>query len=110
VPNGAHGDHPITDLLIHGEHPFPTELEELVLKVHALNPDIIDSFPVWDWAKGKGVEQGIADLKVVLDRYPVEGFLCLDKLPSVKRHRHSLTYGCLGGLLTIFLAPWRLGG
>jgi hypothetical protein len=30
MPNGKIGDHPITDLILHGRHPFPPDVEDLV--------------------------------------------------------------------------------
>jgi hypothetical protein len=41
MPNGKIGDHPITDLLIHGKHPFPSDIEEMIRKLHAIDPHIL---------------------------------------------------------------------
>lgn len=34
--NGKHGDNPLTDLTIHGEHPFPPDIEKLLLRIDEL--------------------------------------------------------------------------
>jgi hypothetical protein len=36
MPNGRLGDDPLSDLLIHGRHPFPPDIEALLLQVEAL--------------------------------------------------------------------------
>lgn len=38
MPNGARGDHPITDMLLHGTHPFPSDIE-------AMRREILESAP-----------------------------------------------------------------
>jgi hypothetical protein len=34
--NGALGDNPLSDLTIHGEHPFPPDIEKLMLRIEEL--------------------------------------------------------------------------
>jgi hypothetical protein len=55
MPNGKIHDHPISDLLIHGRHPFPREIEALVLRLHALDPKILHDldYAPFDWEAGK---------------------------------------------------------
>ncbi len=36
VPNGKPGDNPLTDLLIHGAHPFPPDIEKMLLRIEDL--------------------------------------------------------------------------
>lgn len=36
VPNGKIRDNPLTDLVVHGEHPFPPDIEALLLSIAAL--------------------------------------------------------------------------
>jgi hypothetical protein len=36
MPNGKPRDNPLSDLMIHGAHPFPPEIEALLLHVDAL--------------------------------------------------------------------------
>lgn len=55
MPNGKHHDHPVTDTVVHGLHPFPPELEALVRRVHALDPRVFDDlqWAPFDWEKGR---------------------------------------------------------
>ena len=32
------GDHPVSDLIFHGRHPFPASVERLILKIHEADP------------------------------------------------------------------------
>jgi hypothetical protein len=34
--NGKHGDNPLTDLVSYGEHPFPPDIEALLLRIEDL--------------------------------------------------------------------------
>ena len=34
------GDHPVSDLLFHGRHPFPPEVERLILRLHQADPRV----------------------------------------------------------------------
>ena len=34
--NGEQGDNPLTDLTIHDEHPFPPDIEDLLLRIDEL--------------------------------------------------------------------------
>jgi hypothetical protein len=34
------GEHPVSDLLFHGRHPFPPEVERLILRLHQVNPRV----------------------------------------------------------------------
>ena len=36
MPNGKHGDNPLSDLTIHGAHPFPSDVEQMLLRIDAL--------------------------------------------------------------------------
>lgn len=70
MPNGKIHDNPITDLTIHGLHPFPQEMEELILRIHSLKPSALRDLG-WDpfgWEKGKNLEEGMAKLQRILKR------------------------------------------
>jgi hypothetical protein len=54
MPNGKPHDHPVTDTVFHGLHPFPPDVESLVLQVHARNPGVFNDLK-WaplEWEKG----------------------------------------------------------
>lgn len=55
MPNGKIGDHPVTDLVVHGQHPFPRDIEELVLQLNRLDPAIWNAleWAPFDWEAGK---------------------------------------------------------
>jgi hypothetical protein len=60
MPNGKIGDHPITDLLIHGRHPFPQEIEDMILEIVRLDSsrtfDGLGTKP-FDWEEGKNLDE-----------------------------------------------------
>jgi hypothetical protein len=58
MPNGKPGDHPYTDIVVHGKSRFNPETIELAKELHDLNPD---SFFEIDW-------QTLADESLLVDR------------------------------------------
>jgi hypothetical protein len=71
VPNGKHGDNPLSDLTVHGAHPFPRDIEALLLRVDALGrrPDrwpLGEHWPFspreFEWARGHDLEGARRDL------------------------------------------------
>ena len=38
------GDHPVTDLIFHGRHPFPAPVEQLILQIYEVNPCVWREF------------------------------------------------------------------
>lgn len=68
MPNGKPGDHPITDLMVHGRSSMPPEIEDLVRALWGLRPPNFNpGDPVWDdiyaraplWVRGKGIKVGM---------------------------------------------------
>lgn len=68
MPNGKIHDHPITDLLVHGLHPFPAEMEALIRKIHAVNPSSLLSLGMepFDWEQGLNLGLGMEKLRSIL--------------------------------------------
>jgi hypothetical protein len=69
--NGKHGDNPLTDLLIHGDHPFPPDIEEMLLRIDALGRQpgrwpLGENWPFsgreFEWEKGKDLDGARRDL------------------------------------------------
>jgi hypothetical protein len=69
TPNGKPGDHPLTDMLAHGKHPFPPDMEEMLRAILALDPIFPDGKRwyvdqlewerrFFDWERGKNLDQG----------------------------------------------------
>lgn len=70
MPNGRPGDHPLTDLLAHGLHPFPPDVEDILLRLvqidgrHLLN-DLSDA--MWlDLESNRNVEPHRKQLQELL--------------------------------------------
>ncbi len=76
MPNGKPGDHPITDMMVHGKHPFPPEIEELVRQLHEITPHWYESgnraeVDAWnkrffEWERGEAIAEGLAVLRAKL--------------------------------------------
>jgi hypothetical protein len=77
MPNGRPGDHPLTDMLHHGVHPFPPEIETLLREVLALDPAFPDGRRRYldqlewyrrfdDWQRGQRIDEGRVALTAVL--------------------------------------------
>lgn len=71
MPNGKPGDHPITDMLIHGKHPFPPDVEDMIRQLHAINPQLLHSLGIepFDWEAGKNLDEARAKLRQMLDEH-----------------------------------------
>lgn len=70
MPNGRPGDHPLTDLFIHGQHPFPADMEEMLLELRRLDPGCgrhlqDDAFA---WEQGRRLDEGRAKIRELLQR------------------------------------------
>jgi hypothetical protein len=64
--NGKPGDSPLTDLTIHGAHPFPDDIEELLLRIDELGRRegrfaLGEHWPYspreFDWAAGRDLDE-----------------------------------------------------
>ena len=74
---GGPDDHPLTDLLLWGRHPFPKEIEELVLAIAAITPEALHDTKLrgaawFDWASGQDLENGVRILRAKLHQLKVE--------------------------------------
>jgi hypothetical protein len=63
VPNGKPGDTPLSDLVVHGRHPFPQDIEAMLLRIDKLGrrPDRWPLGENWpysacecDWERERG--------------------------------------------------------
>lgn len=77
MPNGKPGDHPLTDMLVHGLHPFPDDVERTLREILALDPIFPDGKRRWleqaewqrrllDWERGLNLQEGREALEIVL--------------------------------------------
>jgi hypothetical protein len=71
VPNGKHGDNPLSDMTIHGAHPFPPDIEEMLLRIDALGRrpgrwPLGENWPFspreFEWERGKNLDDARRDL------------------------------------------------
>ena len=66
MPNGKPHDNPLTDMLVHGMHPFPPDIETLLLRVDELGRKV-GRWPLganwpyspqeFDWERGKNLDE-----------------------------------------------------
>jgi hypothetical protein len=77
MPNGKPGDDPMTDMLVHGKHPFPADMEAMLRDILALDRDFPDGKRAYldgikweqrfhDWERGRNLDEGCEALKAVL--------------------------------------------
>lgn len=66
MPNGKHGDSPLSDLTIHDQHPFPPDIEAMLLKIDRLGRapsrwPLGENWPFspleFDWERGEGLDE-----------------------------------------------------
>jgi hypothetical protein len=69
---GSPGDNPLTDILVWGLHPFPEDIERLVLHLWNVSPrslDKIDYSELADWKERRSLEAGRAHLNMLIAEY-----------------------------------------
>ena len=66
MPNGKHGDNPLSDMMIHGAHPFPTEIERMLREIDSLGRAygrwaLGENWPYspreFDWKRGRNLDE-----------------------------------------------------
>ena len=60
MPNGKPGDHPLTDLVAHGLHLFPSDMEAMSLELHERRPEVLEGQEarLCAWESGEQLEEG----------------------------------------------------
>jgi hypothetical protein len=71
MPNGKAHDHPVTDTVVHGLHPFPPDIEDLVLQVHARNPGVFNDLEgaPFDWEQDRYLPEAQTLLEGLLEHH-----------------------------------------
>ena len=69
--NGKPGDNPLTDLALYGEHPFPRDIEEMLLEIDSIGRNegrwpLGENWPFggreFDWEQGRDLDSAREDL------------------------------------------------
>lgn len=74
MANGKPGDHPFTDMLIHGAHPFPADMEAMLRALHGTNPYLINDIDFTDfadWESGKNLDAGRTRLRALCVKHGI---------------------------------------
>lgn len=61
----------LSDMLDHGEHSFPADIEDMIHRLNYLNPEALTELgqePVF-WAEGERLDEGRAMLKALLRKH-----------------------------------------
>jgi len=76
MPNGKHGDSPLSDFAIHGQHCFPSDIEDLLRRIQRVGR-ALGRFPLgenwpysgreFDWAQGRDLPGARRDLQHLLE-------------------------------------------
>ncbi|HEX6978278.1 MAG TPA: hypothetical protein VF342_03175 [Alphaproteobacteria bacterium] len=75
MANGKAGDHPFTDMLIHGAHPFSADMEAMLRALHGTNPGLIhqiDFSDFVDWESGRNLDAGRARLQALCRKHGID--------------------------------------
>lgn len=74
MANGRPGDNPLSDLMLHGQHPFPADIEAMLRRLYALDPKLLRQFDgvVFDWERGQGLAEGRQALRALLTLHGID--------------------------------------
>jgi hypothetical protein len=77
MPNGTKGDNPISDILSHGLHPLPANIEERILKIASVDSTLLYdvSAKAMQWVKGTGLDEAQELLDTKIDALKQRGLL-----------------------------------
>jgi hypothetical protein len=76
MPNGKPGDNPLTDLIVHGQHPFPPDIEDLLLRIETLGRaagrwPLGENWPFspreFEWERGHDLDGARRELQRLLE-------------------------------------------
>jgi hypothetical protein len=75
MASGGPGDHPFTDLFHWGKHPFPPDIEAMVIRIRDVVPRYLDRIDAWDLvttADPEKLDAGRKQLRVLLSEYEAD--------------------------------------
>jgi hypothetical protein len=66
--NGSPRDHPLSDLFLHGAHPFPPDVEELIRRLADIDPLLLGEIDrdVFEWQAGRQLDEGREKLRELI--------------------------------------------
>ena len=77
MPNGRRGDNPLTDLLLYGRHPFPPDIEAMLLRIDELGRrpgrwPLGENWPFsareFEWEQGEDLDAARQDLSDFIEK------------------------------------------
>jgi hypothetical protein len=76
MPNGKHGDNPLSDFIVHGRRVFPPDIEDLLRRIDAAGA-AVGRWPLgqewpystreFEWAEGKDLDEARRLLRHLLE-------------------------------------------
>ena len=68
---GCPGDSPLTDLLVHGMHPFPSDIAEKIRKLAARAPVGLSElgWEPFEWEAGKNLDEARVRLDALIAKH-----------------------------------------
>ena len=75
MANGKLGDNPLSDMFIHGKHPFPADIEQMIRKLDSLGHIPLDAlqWAPFDWNQGRFHAEARKLLKGLIESYGNRG-------------------------------------
>jgi hypothetical protein len=78
MPNGKPHDNPLSDMTVHGLHPFPPDIEALLWRVDELGKQHGYAYPLgenwpfsdgreFDWERGESLDEARRDLTHLIE-------------------------------------------
>lgn len=98
MPNGKYGDSPITDMIVHGDHPFPSDMESMIKQLYIIDQNLLHEIKYEEelnWKKRKNLKQGREKLKLLLLK---KGF---DIDIIIRKHEVENRTNLVGGIFFI---------
>jgi len=86
---GGPGDHPLTDLLIHGIRRFPEDICILLEAIYSYEKNLLNEFDLEfnDWAEGKRLDEGRVALIAIISQNNIEPVLVNAQKELLKQSR-----------------------
>jgi hypothetical protein len=69
--HGKPGDHPVTDTIVYGKHPYPPNLEKLVIELYKLDSQAFNvlEWEPFKWKKGEHISEAMVLLRGLIENH-----------------------------------------